>query len=57
MPLRELRDSLGQRVDAAHFADAHTIITKNGQARAVLISFETWQELMGKVDVNRTETE
>lgn len=48
MPLMEVRDALGQRVDAAHFTDEHTIITKNGQPRAVLVSFGTWCELTGK---------
>ena len=49
MPLMEVRDTLGQRVDAAHFADEHTIITKNGQPRAVLVSYGTWAELTSKV--------
>ncbi len=45
MPLMEVRDTLGQRVDAAHYGDEHTIITKNGQPRAVLVSYETWRRL------------
>jgi PHD/YefM family antitoxin component YafN of YafNO toxin-antitoxin module len=45
MPLVEARDALGQRVDAAHYADEATVITKNGNPRAVLISFEWFQTL------------
>lgn len=45
MPLVEARDALGQRVDAAHYADEATVITKNGNPRAVLISFEWFQKL------------
>lgn len=45
MALRETRDSLGQRVDAAHFTDEVTIITKNGDPRAVIVSYESYQLL------------
>lgn len=45
MPLMEVRDSLGQRVDEAHFRDEHTVITKNGDPRAVLISYEAYRTL------------
>lgn len=53
MPLMEVRDSLGQRVDAAHFGDEHTIITKNGQPRAVLVSYETFRALTDAVRAAR----
>lgn len=49
MPLVEVRDSLGHRVDEAHFRDERTIITKNGQPRAALISFETYQQLISNI--------
>jgi prevent-host-death family protein len=49
MPLVEARDALGQRVDAAHYADEHTIITKNGQPRAVIVSFETYSAMRDRV--------
>lgn len=45
----EVRDALGQRVDAAHFADEATVITKNGQPRAVLVSYEWYRELAGRL--------
>lgn len=45
MALMETRDSLGQRVDAAHFTDEVTIITKNGGPRAVIVSYESYQHL------------
>lgn len=50
MPLVEARDALGQRVDAAHYADEATVITKNGQPRAVLVSYEWWSELTEKLN-------
>ncbi len=51
MALRETRNSLGVRVDAAHFANETTIITKNGSPRAVIVSYETFQLLQrGAVD-------
>ena len=45
MPLMDVREALGKRVDAAHFADEATVITKNGDPRAVLISYEWFQKL------------
>ncbi len=45
MTLVEVREALGQRVDAAHYGDEVTVITKNGQPRAVLISFESYGDL------------
>lgn len=35
--LREVRDSLGRRVDAAHYRGDITVITKNGEPRAALV--------------------
>lgn len=49
MPLMEARDALGQRVDAAHYADETTVITKNGQPRAVLVSYEWYRTLADKL--------
>jgi len=51
MGTRELRDNLGSRIDAAHFRHEPTIVTHNGQPRAVLVSYEDWlkcQEAPGK---------
>lgn len=42
MGTRELRDSLSSRIDAAHFRHEPTVITHNGQPRAVLVSYEDW---------------
>lgn len=49
LPLMEVRETLGQRVDAAHYADEATVITKNGHPRAVLVSYEWYRELAGKL--------
>lgn len=60
MALRVARDSLGQRVDAAHYADEHTIITRNGDPRAVIVSYETYQTLIangrGSLGQNQGQT-
>lgn len=45
MGTREVRDQLGHRVDAAHFRREPTIITSNGEPRAVLISYADWLAL------------
>jgi len=42
MGSRELRDNLASRVDAAHFRHEPTVVTHNGEPRAVLISYEEW---------------
>jgi prevent-host-death family protein len=44
MGIRQLRDSLGSRIDAAHFRQEPTIITHNGQPRAVIVSYEEWAQ-------------
>ncbi|MFC8517492.1 type II toxin-antitoxin system Phd/YefM family antitoxin [Streptomyces sp. NPDC057257] len=41
--LRDLRADLTRRVEAAHFQGEPTVITKNGEPRAVLVPFE-WFE-------------
>lgn len=45
VPLGELRPIIGKRVDAAHYADEDTIITKNGQPHAVIVSYETYRKI------------
>lgn len=45
MGVADLRDQLGKRVDAAHFRDEWTVIEKNGEPRAVLVSYEWWRTL------------
>lgn len=42
MGTREFRDDLGHRIDAAHYREEPTIIEKNGEPRAVLISYAEW---------------
>ena len=42
--IRELRDNLGRRVEAAHFRSEPTIITSNGEPRAVIIAYAEWLE-------------
>ena len=43
MGIRELREQLGRRVDAAYFRDEPTVITSSGEPRAVIISYAEWQ--------------
>lgn len=45
MTVREARDSLGGCVDAAHYANEFTIITKHGERRAVIVPYETFESL------------
>ena len=40
MGIRDLRPVLGDRVDAAFYADEATVITKQGKPRAVIVSHE-----------------
>lgn len=42
MGTAEFRSQLGPRVDAAHFLREPTIVTRNGEPRAVLISHAEW---------------
>lgn len=55
MPLVEVREALGQRVDAAHYADEATVITKNGTPRAVLVSYEWYRELTDKLEATKEQ--
>lgn len=50
MALSEVRGALGDRVDAAHYRDEHTVITKNGQPRAVIVSHDTYLELLARTE-------
>lgn len=42
---REFRDQISQRVDAAHFRHEPTIVSRNGEPRAVLIAYAEWRAL------------
>jgi PHD/YefM family antitoxin component YafN of YafNO toxin-antitoxin module len=44
MGTREMRDNIGPRIDAAHFKGEPTVIEKNGEPRAVLVSYAWWRE-------------
>jgi prevent-host-death family protein len=41
---RDARPELGKLVDAAHYAGQHTVITKAGEPRAVLVPYEWWSQ-------------
>lgn len=43
MNLREVRDTLGRRLEAAHFLNEATVVTKNGEPRGVLVSYAWYQ--------------
>lgn len=38
----EFREQIAHRVDSAHFLHEPTIITRNGEPRAVLIPYSDW---------------
>jgi prevent-host-death family protein len=40
MKISEVRAELGKRVDAAHYAKEHTVITVTGEPRAVLVPYD-----------------
>ncbi|RGA01528.1 type II toxin-antitoxin system Phd/YefM family antitoxin [Microbispora triticiradicis] len=44
MSVRELRDNLGRRIDLAHYTGEATIVERNGEPRAVLVSYASWVE-------------
>lgn len=44
MPVSEAREEFGRLVDAAHFQDDWTVLTKNGEPRAVIVSYEWYRE-------------
>jgi hypothetical protein len=44
MGVRETREKIGERVNAAHYLGEHTIVERNGQPYAVIVSYEWWAE-------------
>ncbi|MEU6999680.1 hypothetical protein [Nonomuraea sp. NPDC046570] len=42
MSVRQLRDNLGRRVEAAHLTGEHTIVEKYGETQAVLVPYTWW---------------
>lgn len=45
----EARKEFGRLVDAAHYSGDATVITKNGEPRAVLVSYAWYRESAGRV--------
>lgn len=43
--IRDLRENLGRRVDAAHFKGEATVVEKNGEPRAVLVPYDWWLQV------------
>ncbi len=43
MAIRAVRDQLGKRVDAAHDGSEATVVTTNGEARAVIVPYSWWK--------------
>jgi prevent-host-death family protein len=48
MGLRDIRADIGRRVDAAYFQDEPTIITKNDEPRAVIVSYQWFQAALAR---------
>ncbi|MEV5930937.1 type II toxin-antitoxin system Phd/YefM family antitoxin [Streptomyces cellulosae] len=46
--VRELREQLGRRVDAAHFRGEQVVVEKTGEPRAVLVPYSWWLEHGGQ---------
>lgn len=44
LSVQETREALGRRVDAAHFLQEATVVTKNGEPRAVLVPYGWYQQ-------------
>lgn len=49
VPIVEAREHIGRLVDAAHFSGDATVITKNGEPRAVLVPYDWYQEAEGRM--------
>ncbi|KAB8197506.1 hypothetical protein FH608_002845 [Nonomuraea phyllanthi] len=44
MGVRETREKIGERINAAHYLGEPTIVERNGQPYAVIVSYEWWAE-------------
>lgn len=42
MGIRDFRENLGRRVEAAHFQGEPTVVESYGEPRAVLVQYEWW---------------
>lgn len=42
--VRDLRIQLGHRIDAAHYREEPTVVTKSGEPRAVLVSYAWYKQ-------------
>lgn len=54
--LREARDSLGKRVDAAHYRGDITVITKNGERRAAIVPIAFLDERAATIETPEGES-
>ncbi len=50
MGIRETRERLGDRVNAAHYLGEVTIIERNGTPFAVLIPYQWWTDRQSQLD-------
>ncbi len=44
MAVRAVRNQLGKRVDAAHYGGEATVVTINGEMRAVIVPYSWWEQ-------------
>lgn len=49
MGIKDLRSNLGNRVDAAYFLGESTVVTKNDQARAVLVPHGWYEKAIAAI--------
>jgi prevent-host-death family protein len=48
MGVRETREKIGERINAAHYLDEPTIVERNGRPYAVIVSYAWWAERQGQ---------
>ena len=46
MGIRDFRTEVTERVEAAHFREEPTVVTKNGQPRAVLVPVDWYEKAL-----------
>ncbi len=44
LSIRDVRDRLGKRVDAAHYGNEATVITTRGERRAVIVPWAWFEQ-------------
>lgn len=55
MRIREVRDQIGKRVDAAHYGGEATVITSSGERRAVLVPYGWFEQFVNQHTATPTE--